>query len=377
MFTFQDVIGQDRAKSQMLQTFRSGQIPHAWMLSGKEGVGKMALALAFARLVLCQESQDAEPCMNCRSCHQMDKLVHPDLHFMFPFANKGKSGHQETSDDYIHAFRELLLKSPYFSFNDLLTQVDAQGKVPIIYASDSDLIFQKLSKKSMEGGWKVVIIHLPERCNEASANKMLKLLEEPPQKTLFLLLSQEPSKLLPTILSRVQELHIPPISEEDLYRHLTEKMGISSANAASLSHMAGGSLTQLSSLMSLENDQKEHFDRFVSLMRLAYMRRLKDLKGWSEEVAAIGREKQKAFLGYCQRMIRESFMGNLKIDELLYMTPEEKGFTSRFSPFINTRNVMPLEREMELAQTHIEQNVNAKMVFFDLVLKTIILLKQN
>lgn len=376
MFTFEDVIGQERVKAQMKDAFISGQIPHAWLLSGPEGSGKMALALAFSRLLLCKTPQKDKPCLTCRSCKQMDKLVHPDLHFIFPFANRKPAGKQETSDDYIAAFRKMLLKSPYFSFKQHVDTVDAEGKVPIIYASDSDNIFIKLSRKSMEGGWKVVIIYLPERGNETFANKMLKLLEEPPERTLFMLLSTEPEKLLPTIRSRVQTLSIPSIKEEELSGYLSDRMGIRPVDAKTLAHMSSGSLSRALEIMSLEEDSEENFSLFTSLMRLAYMRKLKELKAWSEQVASLGREQQKAFLQYAQRMTRESFIGNFHIDELNYMTPQEQTFTGRFSPFINHRNVMPIQEELEKAQIHIEQNVNAKMVFFDLTLKTIMLLKQ-
>jgi len=235
---------------------------------------------------------------------------------------------------------------------------------------------KKLSLKSSEGGFKITLLWLPEKMQQACANKLLKLLEEPPEKTIFLLVSEAPDLILQTILSRTQRFNLRKIEEECMAEALQSKYGVQQATSISIAHLANGNFIKALETIHLNEENQLFFELFVSLMRLSYQRKIREMKLWSEQVAGMGRERQKNFLEYCQRMIRENFIYNLHRKELTYMTLEEQNFATRFAPFVNERNVMGIMDELSEAQKHIEQNVNAKMVFFDFSLKMIVLLKQ-
>ena len=240
----------------------------------------------------------------------------------------------------------------------------------------TDEILKKLSLKSSEGGFKITIVWLPEKMHPVCANKLLKLLEEPPEKTIFLLVSEAPDMILPTILSRTQRMNVRKIDEASIDRVLQSKYHVQPADSISIAHLANGNFVKALETIHLNEENQLFFELFVNLMRLSYQRKIKEMKMWSEQVASMGRERQKNFLEYCQRMIRENFVFNLHQRNLTYMTINEQNFATRFAPFVNERNVMGIMDELSEAQLHIEQNVNAKMVFFDFSLKMIVLLKQ-
>lgn len=244
-----------------------------------------------------------------------------------------------------------------------------------IFVRESDEIQRKLALKASQGQFKVMLIWLPEKMNAECSNKLLKLLEEPPAGTVFLLVSEEPELLLPTIRSRTQRINLPPLSEHEIAQALEERYRIQPDDAREIAHQASGSMLQALEAIHLSEEHKVFFDLFIRLMRSSYARRIVEMKQWSEQVASMGRERQKNFLVYCQRMIRENFIYNFHLPDMNYMTQEEQQFAVRFSPFVNERNVIGIMEELAEAQTHIEQNVNAKIVFFDFALKMIVLLK--
>lgn len=375
MFDFRDVIGQEAAKQRLLQEAGEGRIPHAQLFCGPEGAGKLPLALAYAKYLCCTNPGPEGACGTCPSCVKWNKLVHPDVHFMFPIVKSAK-GKKEVCDDYLADWRHLLMNNPYFALPHWLSAMGAENGQALIYARESDEITRKLSLKSVEGGYKITIIWLPEKMHEACANKLLKLLEEPPEKTLFLLVSEMPEQLLSTILSRTQRFSVPRIAEADIALALRDKYAVQSADADAIAHMANGSFVKALESISLNEENQLFFDLFVSLMRLAWQRKIRELKQWSEQVAGLGRERQKNFLDYCQRMIRENFIYNLHQPEMNYLTRPEENFAIRFAPFVNERNVVGIMEELSEAQLHIVQNVNPRMVFFDFALKMIMLLKQ-
>lgn len=375
MFDFRDVIGQEAAKQRLLQEAGEGRIPHAQLFCGPEGAGKLPLALAYAKYLCCTNPGPEGTCGTCPSCVKWNKLVHPDVHFMFPIVKSAK-GKKEVCDDYLADWRHLLMNNPYFALPHWLSAMGAENGQALIYARESDEITRKLSLKSVEGGYKITIIWLPEKMHEACANKLLKLLEEPPEKTLFLLVSEMPEQLLSTILSRTQRFSVPRIAEADIALALRDKYAVQSADADAIAHMANGSFVKALETISLNEENQLFFDLFVSLMRLAWQRKIRELKQWSEQVAGLGRERQKNFLDYCQRMIRENFIYNLHQPEMNYLTRPEENFAIRFAPFVNERNVVGIMEELSEAQLHIVQNVNPRMVFFDFALKMIMLLKQ-
>lgn len=376
MFSFKEVIGQESVKQRLKQEVQEGRIPHAQLFCGPAGAGKLPIALAYARYLCCPHRTEDDACGTCPSCIKWEKLVHPDVHFLFPIVNKAKSPKVSVCDDFLPQWRQQLTDSTYFNLQHWLKDIGAENKQAQIFAQESDEIIRKLSLKSSEGGYKVTLIWQAEKMNQTCANKLLKLLEEPPLNTVFLLISETPETILPTILSRTQRIHIPPIEGNSLATALQMKYGVTSGDSTAIAHIANGNLIKALETIHLNADNEMFFKLFVSLMRLSYQRKIKEMKEWSEQIAGMGRERQKSFLAYCQRMIRESFIYNFHCPELNYLNTEENQFSSRFAPFINERNVWGIMEELSEAEVHIEQNVNARMVFFDFSLKMIVLLKQ-
>lgn len=372
---FKDIIGQETVKQRLRLEVREGRVPHAQLFAGPEGTGALPLAIAYARFLLCTRRGEEDACGTCPSCVKLNKLAHPDLHFVFPVV-KRKGGGDTVSNDYICEWRELAISTPYFGMNHWLDAMGAENQQAQIFVKESDELVRKLSLKSSEGGYKVVIIWLPEKMKVECANKLLKLLEEPPAQTVFLLVSEEPDRILPTILSRTQRINVPRLEDAEIAEALKVRFGLQDTDAAETARLAEGSYLQALEIIHLSEDTQLFFGLFVSLMRLAYQRKVKEMREWSDTVAAMGRERQKDFLTYCQRMVRESFVSNFHRKEMNYMNREEENFTIRFAPFINERNVMGITDELAEAQTHIEQNVNPRMVFFDFALKMIVLLIQ-
>lgn len=373
---FSDVIGQENVKARLRSQVDGERLPHALMLCGPLGTGKLGLALALSRYMLCEHPHDGEPCEECHACKMTAEWAHPDLHFTFPVFKK-KDGDHPLSDDYMQPWREQLKENIYFDQNDWLARMGGENQQLRIFVNESDALQQKLGLKSSQGGRRVVVLWMPEKMGEDTANKLLKLIEEPPSRTHFLLVSQQPDQVLGTIMSRTQQLHVPVLGEEEILQALKERHALPDNMARNLAHMAQGSYTRALHQMKAGSDEKEFFELFVSLMRLSYMRKIKDMREWSDHVAKMGRERQKNLLDYCQRMVRENFVYNFgQQDKLNYLTQEENDFSTRFARFINEHNVVPIMNALSDCQRDIEQNVNAKMVFFDFAIKLIILLKQ-
>ena len=376
---FRDIIGQQEVIERLVKDAQARTVPHALLFCGPEGVGKLQTAIAFARYLLCRDKgTGTDSCGTCPSCVKMDKLVHPDLHFVFPVINKSKTAGRSTiSDDEITTWRETVLEQQYFGFEDWLSAIDADNKQASIFVTESESITSKLSLKSVEGGYKIMIIWHAEKMNQQCANSLLKLLEEPPAGTIFILTTDAPEQMLETILSRTQRIDFKRIPEELIEQRLTgQGYMLDTDTASKIAHLSGGSWLKAIGTLRINSESEEFLDYFMQLMRLSYGRRLKDLKLWSDSIASNGREWQKRFLGYCQRMIRENFICNFHIPELNYMTEQEKQFSVKFAPFVNENNIIGLMDTLSDAQRDIEQNVNSKMVFFDLSLKTIMLMKQ-
>lgn len=372
MFSFGDVIGQKEVIGHLKAEVEQGRTAHALLLTGPKGAGKLPLALALARRLCCMRPEGGEACGHCLSCRQWEKLGHPDVHFVFPIVNNKKA-----SDDYLPQWRKMLLENTYTDLGRWMELIEAGNTQPQIYATESDRTLRKLSLKSGQGGWRVVLMWLPERMNESCANKMLKLLEEPPARTAFLLVSEEPERLLPTIVSRTQRIYVPRIAEEDMARVLVTRYGQTEEQAQLLVRRADGSFLKALELMGQSDEQALCFELFTKLMRLAWQRDIRGMKDWSEQVATLGRERQKMFLEYAQRMVRENFIANFHRTEMNYMGPDEQQFALRFAPFVNERNIIGMTDLLGKAQEHVRQNVNSRMVFFDLILNMTVLIKMK
>ena len=369
-----EVIGQEEVKTRLKQMVGEGRLPHALLFCGPVGSGKMALALAFASYLLTETTSNEMARHNAEA--MLAKWQHPDLHFTFPVIRPTgtSSDHKMVSDDFSKEWHEMLAQGPYFSMDQWLDQMHAANQQAIIYASESDDIIRKLSLKSSQGGYKVCIIWLPERMNGECANKLLKIIEEPPLQTVFLLVCEEPEKLLETILSRTQRLDIKKIETAAVERALVERRALDDAVAHRIARVANGNWLKAMEELDAGNENRLFLDMFIMMMRLAYQRNVKELKRWSETMAGYGREKQKRMMVYFLRLVRENFMYNFQNPELVYMTQEEENFAKNFARFINEANVMEISELFTRIIRDIGQNANPKIVFFDMALKVIVLL---
>ena len=373
---FKDVIGQRGVIEQLRRSVDENRLAHALLITGPRGNGKLAIAIALANYLLCGKGQ-GDACGACPACVKLGKFIHSDLHFVFPVKKRKSGSDNPVSDDYIAEWRAMLSKSAYFSYDEWLEKLDLDNQQPMIYERESGEIMHKLSMQAREGGWKVVIIWLPEKMKEVGSNKLLKIIEEPPKDTLFLLVSEEPDKIIATIQSRTQRVEVPRIAQEDMEKALQARMGLTFEDAKMIAQQSAGNWEQAEELLSLSEEKQRYLELFMQLMRVAYARNIREMKAWSEQVAALGRERQKRLLDYCQRMVRENFIMNFKEDSMNYMSRPERDFSVRFSPFVNERNIFGIMEELSEAQRHIEQNVNAKMVFFDMSLRMIVWIKNR
>lgn len=372
---FSDIIGQDDIKKRLIKSIKDGFIPHAQLFCGPEGIGKVALAIAYAQYLNCENPSENDSCGVCPSCSKYNQLAHPDLHFVYPIIKKAAKK-KEVCDDYITDWREFVKKNPYFNLSQWLAFIEAENSQGLIYAKESEEIIRKLSLKIYEAKYRVMIIWMPEKMHESCANKLLKIIEEPFDNTVFLLVSENPDQIINTIQSRCQRINIHGVDRDSIIRALHQQYNISDEMANDIAHIANGSYLKAVETISLNEEHKFFFNLFITMMRSSYARDIKQIKSIGNELAAIGRERQKNYLVYAQRMVREYFVKNLQHPEMVYLNKEEADFGVRFSPFINERNIIDFMEELALAERHIEQNVNAKMVFFDLCLKITMLIKR-
>ena len=373
---FAQIPGQKAVIDRLRNSVAENRVSHALLFYGPEGSGKFAIALAFARYISCENRTAEDACGKCPSCSKYDKLIHPDLHFVFPVIKK-KSNTEPVSDHFISQWRQMVLRSPWFSLATWTEAMEVANEQALIPVAESAEIIRKLSLKSFESDFKIMIIWLPEKMNAETANKILKIIEEPPARTLFILVSEEDDKLLPTITSRCQHIRIPSIPSEDLSAHLVTAMGVDPVRAPEIAAIANGNLVRAMELIREDDNSAVYLDRFTRLMRTAWTRDIHALVTWSEDTAALGRERQKSFLSYSLRMIRENFILNFngRENKLVYLTRAEDEFSGKFHPFINEKNISALNREFNLAYAHVESNGNTKMIFLDLALKTMRLIR--
>ncbi len=374
---FADLQGQKETIGKLINTVTQERVSHAQIFTGPEGCGSFALALAYAQYICCENRIEGDSCGKCKSCVKYEKFIHPDLHFVFPVIKDKNS--EPVSDTYLEQWREFLKQSPYFGLNGWLETIEVGNAQGLIFASEASEIIRKLSLKAFESDFKVMIIWLPEKMHPSTANKLLKLIEEPPEKTLFLLVSDEPDKAIPTILSRCQLVKIPSFKAEYIESYLISRFGISSEKAKDISTVANGNMIRAIELCENESASRLSLDRFKNLMRFAWKRDILSIINWSEEMASIGRESQKSFISFSLRLMRENLMLTLdqRKNNIIFLTGEEAGFSDKFHPFISPGNISALADEFNLAHAHVEANGNAKIIFLDLALKVTRLIKRQ
>lgn len=369
---FKDVVGQEEIKRKLIQTVKEGRISHAQLFLGEAGYGTLPLAVAYAQYVSCQNRGDDDSCGVCPSCHKYQKLIHPDLHFVFP-VNSTKtitSDKKPVSDHFINDWRQQLLSNPYFSEQDWYETIGIENKQGNISANEADRIISKLNLKAYESEYKIMIIWLPERLNITSANRLLKLIEEPPINTLFLLVSASAEQILKTIYSRTQMVRLPPINESDISQALINN-NIVDKDAHMAARLSQGNYLQALQMLADRNNSNEYFNAFVMLMRYSYSNDVIALLEWAEDMATWGRERQKSFLNYAEKMVRENFIINQKVDDAVYLGFDEFEWARKFAQFVNQGNVFELYNQINRCIGHIGQNGNAKIIFTDLALKLV------
>jgi DNA polymerase-3 subunit delta' len=373
---FSIIPGQADAINKLLRSVKEERVSHAQLFTGPEGCGSLALALAYAQYISCENKTPADSCGTCKSCVKYEKMIHPDLHFVFPVI-KGKKATEPVSDNYIGEWRQFVRKSPYFSINDWFDSIEVGNAQGMIFASEASEIIKKLSLKTFESDFKIMIIWLPEKMHNATANKLLKMIEEPPEKTLFLLVSDEYDKVIPTILSRCQLIKIPAFTNEEIKNYLRSTYGTTEIKSGDIARVANGNILRAIELCVNDESSAFHLDSFRRLMRFAWKRDIISIIEWSDEMAATGREAQKNYIAFALRLLRENLMLSLNQyqNNIVFLAGEEADFSEKFHPFINKENIYTLVNEFNLAYSHIEANGNARIIFLDLALRVTRLIK--
>lgn len=364
---FADIIGQDDVKRHLIGTVKENRISHAQMFLGREGFGSLPLAIAYAQYINCQHRTDSDSCGECPSCRQISQLAFPDLHFVFPVPTAG-SEDKSVSDNFFEKWSEFIMQNPYGNYQQWLDFVGAGNSQGLIRVKESSEIIRKLSMKSFSAEYKIMIIWLAEKMNAETANKLLKLIEEPYPKTLFLLVAENAENILPTIISRTQLVRVPRIADSDIQAGLQQRAGISANAAEKIAGISEGDFGRALDYCGHAADLAQNLELFIKLMRTSYSFKAPEMVALAEELGALGREKQKAFLAYCERMVRENLIVNQHLDKMAHLTDDESGFASKFSRFIHPQNSMQIAETLDKAIYHISRNAGAKIVFMDTII---------
>lgn len=362
---FKDVVGQNDVKSHLLRDVDHDKISHAQLFLGKMGHGNLALALAYVQYIFCQNKIEQDSCGVCPSCRKVSDLQHPDLHFSFPVVQAiGKK-----SDLFIKEWREQVKETPYFDLTTWTEKIDDKGRKPIMSVEEGQEIIKKLSLKSFEGGYKVVIIWMAEEMNPVASNKLLKILEEPPARTLFLMLADSQEHILQTILSRTQLVQIPRISLNNMVQYLQTKHRMDVSAATSMASLAEGDLIEVENLISTDIDKDSNRDLFIQLMRVCFKKDVLAMMDLADNLGMLGKEKQKMFLRYALHMFRQSLLLNYGTTQLSRTSKEEDDFLKNFAKFITGNNINGFVETFNDAHYHIDRNAHAKILFTELTFK--------
>jgi len=367
---FKDVVGHQALKNQLIYNVHNNRISHAQLFLGPEGNGGLPLALAFAQYIQCRDKKPEDACGVCPSCLKHKKLEHPDLHFFFPVARtkafENTDYEKVNSTDFYTPWRELLLQSPYFTYSQFIEKMGVENKQLYINTESCNQVIRSLGLKTYESEYKIVIMWMIESLFHAASPKLLKVLEEPPEKTLFLLVSQNKDKIISTIRSRTQLVKVPQLREEETEKALVEKYRCEPGMAKQIALLSEGSFSKALELAKTGNEPLADFDTFRYWMRLCYRKNIPELLSWVDEISKAGREKQKTFLQYGLKMFRFCLLNNYKAPSLMQLDGEEKEFIQAFSPFVNHLNGLQIVGAFNEGLFHIERNANPKILFSDL-----------
>jgi DNA polymerase-3 subunit delta' len=372
---FSEILGQEYLKNHLVKSALSGRIPHAQLFVGPEGSGTLAMAIAYAQFVLCNNIGNDNEGGN-ESCNiKFQSLSHPDLHFVFPNVANEEVRSKPKSSDFIMDWREFVLKNPYGSLFDWYKHLGVEKKQGIIRVEDAQDILKSLALKSYEGGYKIMIVWMVEKMNLEASNKLLKLLEEPPEKTLFILISENEEDIIQTIRSRCQALHFGALPESAIVKAMRERYFLDESSALKVAHLSQGNYNKALHILNNNNNDFPFEEWFVNWVRAAFRAKgnaaaIHDLISWSEELSSIGREAQKQFLSFCIDMFRQALLLNYQSEKLVYLDPEVEGFKlEKFAPFVTGNNINEIFKELSDASYHIERNGNAKIILTDLSIK--------
>lgn len=375
---FSEISGHEQAKERMRRMAASDRLPHAILIEGPAGIGKMAMARAFAQYIHCENPDpQGDACGECQACRLHQSMNHIDVQYVYPVVRLDGMKTAPTSDDFHQEWTDYLDGRLYMDFRTWADSFGKKNGQPQTYVTESAVLIHRLAFTSHVSRYKIVIWWLPEKMNEEAANKMLKMIEEPFDDTIFIMVSDQPREILPTIYSRVQRIELKRLPDSVVAHYLTDNFDINETDAMAIAHIAEGNATKAIQAMKQSKETNEFFDLFVRLMRLAYQRNVRSLRDWADELAAMGREREMRFYEYAMRMVRENFVYNFHEPELTYMTGTEEQFSTRFSRFINEANVEKIISTFDKALTDIAGNANGKIVNFDVAIKTIMLLIQK
>ena len=380
--TFSEVLGQQHIKSHLAKTVKSGKIPHTQLFIGKTGSGLLALALSYANEILCQSyDEKSDAYTSCKN--KVNKLAHPDLHFVYPVNTNEDVKKNPISDNFASSWRDFVLNNSYSSLYDWYQSIGIEKKQGNISKHEAVSISKKLSLKSYEGGYKVLIIWMAEKMNNECANQLLKLIEEPPDKTVVLLLTENVEIILDTIKSRCQKLHIPSLAEEEIYQELVNAYSLKSNEAKKISHQSNGDFNKALQITKEDNKDVLFEDLFVLWVRTAFKAKknkeaVNGLFHWSEKIAEEGRETQKKFLDFCLEIFRQAMLKNYNAESLIYFQSHDGNFSfDKFSAYIHQNNILDIREALEKAIYHIERNGNAKIIFTDVSIQLTRLIHRN
>lgn len=372
---FSKILGQEHIKNHLTQSVDNGRISHAQLFVGPEGCGAFPTAIAYAQYILCNNNNSENTGGN-ESCNlKFERFSHPDLHFAFPVATNDKVKSHPVSNHFLEEWRQLLTEQPYGNLFDWYKMIGIDNKQGQIGVDEAQEIVKALSLKSYEGGYKVMLIWMAEKMNATAANKLLKLIEEPPNKTVFILIAEDEGQIINTIRSRCQVLHFPPLAEMVIKEALIKNYQLEESVALKIAHQANGNYNKANDLVYQDSEDLQFEEWFVFWIRAAFKAKgnksaIHDLISWSEEIARTGRETQKQFLLFCIDFFRQALLLNYNAPELVFMDTKTKNFKlDNFAPFVNEANILDISNELQDAIYHIERNGNSKIILTDLSIK--------
>lgn len=374
---FKQVAGNNSIKEALIQQVQHNRVSHAQLFFGPEGSGCLPMAIAFAQYVCCLNKTEHDSCGTCSSCVKFDKLVHPDFHMVFPINTNSSVKKDACCDDFMLEWRSMVADNPYFNLYDWLKSLGIENKQGNIGTEEGTNMIRKLNLTTYESAYKIMLIWMPECLNHFTANKLLKILEEPPEKTVFILVAESREQLMATIQSRTQALRFKPLTDTEIEQFLAYEMGLEKEKAMQISGLADGNLNLALKLAQEAELLKKDIDDFLDWMRICFKINMPKLLVWVDKMAGVGRENQKNFMAHAVQLTRQTLMLNLNLPQLVKLSQTDKELLKKFSQFVNAGNSDDLLSAFDKAYYALERNANAKMLFLNLSFRLSALLNRK